>query len=147
MPDIASVLKEEMRRLARSEVKKEIAPLKKRIQALRKTIAQQREHTAKLEKKISQAAGRAAKTPDVAAPIAGEQVSSARITVASIRAQRKRLRLSQREMGLLLDVSSMAISRWELGQAKPRGKNRDAFIVLRGMGRPQAKERLEELEK
>ena len=87
------------------------------------------------------------KTPDVAAPIAEEQASSARISVASIRAQRKRLRLSQREKGLLLDVSTMTISRWERGQATPRGKNRDAFITLRGMARPEAKERLEKLEK
>ena len=147
MPNVASVLKEEIIRLSRSEIKKEVDPLKKRIQDLKQTIAQQKKQIATLGKASSQAAKGAEKAPDVALPITEEKSSSARITIASIKAQRKRLKLSQREMGLVVEVSTMTIMRWEQGKASPRGKNRDAFLALRGMGRRSVKKRLEELAK
>ena len=142
MPDVASVLKEEIIRLSRSEIKKQIDPLNKRVQELKKTVTQQKKQIAALEKSQSQADK---KVPDAAPPIAEEKSSSRKITVASIKAQRKRLKLSQREMGLLLAVSTMTITRWEQGKGSPRGENRDAFVALRGMGKRQVKERLEEL--
>ena len=146
MPDIAGVLKEEIRRLARSEIKKEVAPLKKRIQTLRKVVTEQKEQITGLEKKLAQASRQAGKTPGIPAPTSEEATSSARITTASARALRKRLKLTQRQMGLLVGVSTMTVLRWEQGRAKPRGENRDAFLVLRGMSRPQVLERLEVLE-
>ena len=144
MPDIASVLKDEIKRLSRSEIKKEVDPLRKRIQELSKTVTQQKKQIAVLEKSQSQAAK---KTSDVAQPIDEEKSSSARITIVSIKSQRKRLNLSQREMGLLLEVSTQTIIRWEAGKGSPRGENKDAFFALRDMGRRQVKERLEELAK
>jgi len=148
MPNVASVLKEEITRLARSEIKKQVDPLKKRIQELRKTVTEQKKHIAALEKAQSQGAKRAKKAPDVAPPTAEEGAPSARkITVASIKAQRKRLNLSQREIALLLGVSQPTVGRWEQGKGSPRGENRDAFVALRGMGRRQVKERLEEMAK
>ena len=145
MPDVASVLKEEIIRLSRSEIKKQIDPLNKRVQELKKTVTQQKQQIAALEKSQSQADKRAKKASGIAQPIDEEKSSSARITIASIKSHRKRLKLSQREMGLLLDVSAQTIIRWEAGKGSPRGENKDAFFALRDMGRRQVKERLEEL--
>ena len=144
MPDVVSVLKEEIIRLARSEIKKQIDPLNKRIQELKKTVSQQKKQIATLEKNQSQAAKEAT---GVAQPIDKEKSASARITVASIRSHRKRLNVSQREMGLLLGVSTMTIVRWEQGKGSPRGENKDAFFALRDLGRRDIKKKLEELEK
>jgi DNA-binding transcriptional regulator YiaG len=144
MPNVASVLKEEITRLARSETKKEIDPLKARIQELKKIVAQQKKQIAALEKAQSQSAKKA---PDAVPPTAKEKTSSRKITTASVKSQRKRLGLSQREMGLLVGVSTMTIVRWEQGKGSPRGKNGDAFVAVRGMGRRQVKKRLEELAK
>lgn len=144
MPNVASVLKEEITRLARSEIKKQVDPLKKRIQELRKTVSEQKKQIAALEKVQAQTAK---KIPDAPKPTAEGKSSSRKVTVASIKSQRKRLKLSQREMGLLVGVSTMTIVRWEQGKGSPRGENRDAFVALRGMGRREVKKRLEELAK
>ncbi len=142
MPDVASVLKEEIIRLARSEIKKQIDPLNNRVQELNKTVTQQKKQIAVLEKSQSRAAK---KTSSVAQPVDEENSSSARITIVSIKSHRKRLNLSQREMGLLLGVSTQTIIRWEVGKGIPRGDNKDAFFALRDLGRRDIKKKLEEL--
>ncbi len=144
MPDVASVLKEEIIRLARSEIKKQIDPLSKRVQELNKTVTQQKKQIAVLEKSQSRAAK---KTSSVVQPVDEESSSSARVTIVSIKSHRKRLNLSQREMGLLLGVSMQTIIRWEAGKGSPRGESKDAFFALRDMGRRQVKKRLEEMAK
>jgi len=142
MPDIASVLKDEIKRLSRSEIKKEVDPLRKRIQELRKTVTQQKKQIAALEKYQT-----TKKTSGAAQPTGEEKSSSARITIVSIKSHRKRLNLSQREMAWLLGVSTQTIVRWEQGKGTPRGKNKDAFFTLRDIGRREVKERIEALAK
>ena len=142
MPDLGKALKDEITRLARKEARARSQPLAKQVRDLKKRVREQGNQIADLKKAVAKKADRLARiTLDDA-----EDGGAVRIPVGSIRKHRERLRLSQREMALLLDVATLTISNWETGKAEPRGQNRAAFAELRTLGAREAWARLEELE-
>ena len=141
MPDIGKVLRDEISRLTKKEAKQDTDPLKQQIRELQVTVRAQRLRITTLEK------GRAKKSEKISVPkiVPGDGQEVVRIPKGSIKKQRERLGLSQREMGLLLDVTALSVSNWERGEASPRGQNRSGFAALRKMGRRDVRERLEKL--
>jgi DNA-binding transcriptional regulator YiaG len=142
MPNVAQVLKAEIQRLARKEVIAECAPLRKQVQALKQAARDQKELIGKLQKDLSQIR-RAVPTRKL--DVSNEEgARKARITPASIKSQRRRLKLSQRELAQLLRVSSNSVVRWEAGKSAPRAAQRAKLAQLRKLGRKDVKRLLEE---
>ena len=141
MPDIASVLKQEITRLARKEVAATARQQSKQIQSLKATTRNLRDQVATLEKTVSRLSREIASQPQAEA--APER--AIRISPKSIKSHRRRLGLSQVQMAKLLGVSSNSVTLWESGRASPRGKNRQAIAELRQMGARDAKVLLETL--
>ena len=134
MPNVAQVLREEITRLARKEVRTEYDPLRKQVRTLRQTVKGQQETIAKLEKALDKMVTLSSDTSaSLYAP--EEEETRARVTAASIKRHRNRLNLSQAELGTLLDVSTNTIVRWEAGTSKPRAQHRAALIKMRDLGR------------
>ena len=137
MPNVAQVLKEEISRLARKEIRAACDPLRKQVQSLKRTVRSQQDTIATLEKSLS-------KMVDMTAPDSGtslyaptekqEQGSRVRVSPASIRRHRHRLKLSQADLGRLLNVSTNTIVRWEQGSSRPRAQHRVALVRLRDLG-------------
>ena len=143
MPDIASVLKQEITRLARKEVAATARQQSKQIQSLKAATRNLRDQVATLEKtvlRLSREISRASQPQAEAAPD-----RALRISPKSIKSHRRRLGLSQAQMAKLLGVSSNSVTLWESGKASPRGKNRQAIAELRQMGAREAKVLLESL--
>lgn len=138
MPNIAEVLKQEITRLARKEVKAGCIPLKKQIGKLNETISKQKKDIIQLEKKLSQIAK---EEKSVEAPAAEEQ-PKARITAASIKRQRARLKLSQAQFGKLLKVSTNTVVRWEADKSAPRARHKVEIAKLRKLGIREVKKLL-----
>ena len=143
MPDIKQVFQKEIVRLARKEVKQAVAPLKEQIRELGKTVRAQRQQISELEKQLPK------KVDTVTAPEteveAPEKEPEVRIAKGSFRRHRNRLGLSQKEMGLLMNVSALTISNWETEKMSPRSQNRQAFAELRNIDAPEARKRLKKL--
>ena len=143
MPNIASVLKEEVIRLARKELRSETEGLKKASAQYRSDIAGLKRRVAALEKQASRfekkAAGKA--TPQAA----DDATTRIRFSAKGLVTQRQRLGLSAADMGVLLSVSAQTIYNWEAGKSKPRQQQLIAIATLRGMGKRKAKAKLEEL--
>jgi DNA-binding transcriptional regulator YiaG len=144
MPNIAQVLKSEIIRLARREVRSKYNPLRVQVNDLKKAVRDQRTTIARLEKHIDQLkavsatpAEKILEAPNVA------NADKVRLSPDSIKKHRKRLGLSQSELGKLLRVSTNTIVRWELGKSKPRDKHRAGLAQLRTMGARQVKKFLE----
>lgn len=147
MPNVAQVLKEEISRLARKEIRASCDPLRKQVQSLRRTVRTQQETIDKLEKSLSkmvEMTGSDAGTSLYAPAEERERGSRARVTPASIRRHRLRLGLSQAQLGGLLNVSTNTIVRWEQGSSKPRVQHRTALLRLRDLGVRDVKQILEE---
>jgi DNA-binding transcriptional regulator YiaG len=130
----------EIARLARKEVRAQAGFLKKASAQHRAHIAALRKKTDELERALKRASRGAAKKEDQ-----GDGDRSLRFRAEGFAAHRKRLGLSAREMGLLLDASSLSIYKWESGQSRPRAKHLQAIAAVRQIGKREANKRLQEL--
>lgn len=141
MANIASILKQEISRLARKELRKETESLQKAIASYRQQIAAMRRRIEQLERQQKRA-GKAIPTTTQKDP---EGDVNLRFRAEGFAQHRKRLGLSAREMGLLVDASGLTVYKWEKREAKPRPKNLKAIAAVRKMGKREAMKRLEEL--
>jgi transcriptional regulator with XRE-family HTH domain len=67
-----------------------------------------------------------------------------RFVAKGLRSQRKRLGLSQTDVGTLLGVSAQSIYNWESESARPRDDQLAKLAALRGIGKREAAERLKQ---
>lgn len=137
MPDIKTALTEEIRRLARKEIKIAVVPLQNIVSEQRRTISELKKRIALLEK--------AAVTPaEAAAPeAAGENdEKKLRLNAAGIVRIRTKLKLTQSDFARLLNVSMHTVSMWELGKISPRKDTKAAICALRTIGKRELKNKL-----
>lgn len=139
MPNIASILKEEISRLARKELKANTESLKKAVSAYRSEIAALKRRIDVLERQ----AKKSAKTSPAKPLEDAESDATHRWRAAGFAQHRKRLGLSAADCGKLLGVSALSVYKWEQGSARPRAKYLPAIAALRGMGKREAARRLE----
>ena len=144
MPNIATVFKSEISRVARKEARNETQALKKAASLYRTEIAALKRRTQALEQEMRRLGKQGAK----AAPLADDAEGAAtvhRFSAKGLASQRRRLGLSARDCGLLLGVSAQTIYNWEDGNGRPRARNMPAIAALRLMGRKESYARLESL--
>jgi DNA-binding transcriptional regulator YiaG len=143
MPNIASILKEEISRVARKEVRRETAALKKASTAYRTEIAALKRRAQEMERQWQ----RVVRNSQPAAAAANDEAASqgSRFSPKSLASQRRRLGLSAAECGLLLGASAQSIYNWEEGKARPRAQHLPAIFALRTIGRRQANAHLDTL--
>jgi DNA-binding transcriptional regulator YiaG len=143
MPNIASVLKEEIARLARKEVRGEIEGLKKASAQYRTDLSSLKKRVATLEKQLSRLAGR---PTSKAADAAGDEAPTrTRFSAKGLATHRSRLGLTAADMGAILGVSAQTVYNWEAGKSKPRKAQLAAIANLRSLGKRQVTVALETL--
>jgi DNA-binding transcriptional regulator YiaG len=140
MPNIASILKAEIARVARKEVRGEIQNLKKAAATHRSEIARLKRRAQALERQLKRLdRGRAA-------PETGEDEGPhLRFSAKGLASQRRRLGLSAEACGALIGATGQSVYKWESGKARPRARHLPAIAALRKMGRRMAAQRLAEL--
>ena len=144
MPNIAVVLKEEIARLARKELRAQTQELKKASAQYRTHIAALRKRVETLErqlKKANRAAGRSAPAEEEDS----EESTSRRFSATRLASQRQKLGLSAADFAALLGVSGQSVYKWEHGESRPRARQLEAIAALRGIGKREAAARLEQL--
>ena len=146
MPNIAAVLKDEIARLARKEVRAQTQEFKKSSAQYRAHIAALRRRVDALErqlKKVGKSGGRAA----AAQPEDnGDDGTPRRFSATRLAAQRRKLGLSAADFATLLGVSGQSVYKWEHGEARPRARQLEAIAALRGIGKREAAARLDKLQ-
>ena len=141
MPNIGTVLKQEIARIARKEQRGELQQLKKSVALYRSQIAQLRRRLQALEQQVrrqSRGGGRAA----VAATAQDDESPQLRFSAKGLAAQRKRLGLSAASVAKILGVSALSVYKWESGKTRPRARQLEAISALRKMGKREAQARL-----
>lgn len=141
MPNVATVLREEICRLARKEVRQQVDPLKKSNAELRRTVAALKKDIADLGRSLrflQQQEKRRLQTPPDS-----DQGKAVRFSPKWVRADRKRLGLSAKDYARLVGVSSLTIYNWEHGKSKPNAERLAAWAEIRGIGKREAQRRLE----
>ena len=136
MPNIAAVLKDEIRRLAKKEIKAQVGTTKQAVAKYRSEIASlkrsltQQEKEIKLLKRFARQQGQQ--------QVEVEPLDGIRFSARSVTAQRSRLGLSAADYGKLVGVSAMTIYNWEQGKAQPRRAQLAALVAVRGIGKREA---------
>lgn len=112
MPNIASILKGEISRVARKELRAETTALKKAASRYRSEIAALKRRTQALEQLLRQLSKT---TPKVkAAPTDEDEAPGKfRFSAKGLASQRKRLGLSAEACGMLVGASGQSIYNWE----------------------------------
>jgi DNA-binding transcriptional regulator YiaG len=142
MPDIATVLKAEIRRLARKEIRAQIAQTHRAAIQHRLEIAWLKRQLKVQQRKIAHLEAQGLARPDLSVTN-GENGNGTRFSPRSVRSQRKRLKLSAQQYGKLLGVTAQAIYNWEQRKTRPRKSQMAALVELRSIGRRAALERLQ----
>ena len=145
--NIAQALKTEISRISKREAKALSSPTRSTTIQLKKTVADLKARLATLEKSnkelikqvesLVQAIPMPVEEPEVKGWISGKGVKSLR----------KKLGLSQAEFGKLVSVSTGAVVQWEskTGMLKLRDATKKAIMAVRGIGKVEARKRLEEI--
>ena len=146
MANLALVLKDEIRRLARKEVRNHISSTAKAISRYRHDIAMLRKRLQEQEKKIASLQANGRKSPASGAKMVAadqEEGESVRFSARSVRAQRARLGLSANDYAKLVGVTPLTIYNWESGKSRPRAAQMANLVAVRGIAKREALEKLE----
>jgi DNA-binding transcriptional regulator YiaG len=136
MPNIASVLREEIIRLTRKEFRHQMEPLRKQLLAQRKTITSLRSDIDKLQRGIKALAKGARKNGQVEGDPAAP-TTRARFSASGLRKLREKFELSREAFAPLLGVSAQTIYSWEQGGSRPRPEVIEKIAILRGLSKRQ----------
>lgn len=141
MPNIASILKAEISRVARKEVRVETSGMKKAVSTYRAEIAALKRRTQGLEQQLRRLGKASAR--DAPAPEDDGSAGARRFSAKGLASQRRRLGLSAHDCGLLLGASGQSVYNWEEGKARPRAKHMAAIAALKSLGKKDARTHLE----
>ena len=141
MPNLSSILKSEIARIARRESRALTRVTNKASTRHRREIAALKRQVAALERHVA-FLGRQEKKRISAAPVPSK-AEGVRFSSGWVAAHRKKLGLSAASYGRLVGVSGLTIYSWEGGKSKPREPQRVGWAAVRGMGKREAAERLE----
>ena len=143
MPNIASVLKEEILRLARKEARGETNALKRASTQYRRDIAALKRQVAELQRNVAPLEKQAIRNaPSEAAEVDTDRV---RFSAKGLRSQRQRLGLSAANYGKLIGITGQTIYSWEQETSRPRQQQVAKIASLRHLGKREALTRLEQL--
>ena len=143
MGKVEGIIKSEIVRLAKREIRKISIPLAQDVRSLKSVVSQIRKTVMAIErfathqqKELSKT-----KTPLEATP---EEIKISRFSPRLIRSLRNRLGITQKELAILAGVTVGAIHQWESGMFKPKGAKKGVIVALRKLGRREVRSVLEE---
>lgn len=147
MSNLSQVLKAEIVRLSRKEIKAFSKPIRGATVYLRKTVSELKKKIAVLEAENKRLLSyhKTSRQPQVPLEVA----KKARVTSRGIRILRRKLGISQDALAQLLGVSSQAVYAMEhkQGRIRLRPATLSHLISVRGMGKREVKKTLEEIQK
>ncbi|WP_426391752.1 helix-turn-helix domain-containing protein [Variovorax sp. R-27] len=144
MPNIASILKSEISRVARKEVRAEMETLKKASVHHRAAIAALRRQVSSLEKELRNVTKGTARSARASEPDESDEGGTKRrFSAGRLAAHRTKLGISAASYGKLVGVSGQTIYHWEQGKARPRAAQLENLASVRGLSKHEVAQRLE----
>jgi DNA-binding transcriptional regulator YiaG len=143
MGKVEGIIKSEIVRLAKREIRKISVPLGRDVWSLKSAVSQLRKAvltlqriTASQQKQLEEG-----KTPIEATP---EEVKESRFSPRLIGSLRRHLGITQKELAILTGVTVGAAHLWEIGRFKPSIKKKAVMVALRKLSRREVRKLLEE---
>jgi len=143
MGKVEAIFKSEIVRLAKREIRKISVPLGRDVRLVKGTVSRLRKMVLALERFAARQVAEMGREK-VLLEAAPEEVKKSRFSPRLIRALRKRLGVTQKEMATLAGVTVGAIYQWEKGIFEPREQKKGVLVALRKLGRRAVRKLLEE---
>ena len=143
MPNIGTALRDEIVRLSRREIRSQVDPTRKSTARHRREIAELKREITQLQRQVALLSRKTLGAPVV--PKTDAAARPIRYTVKGLAAQRAKLGLSADDFGKLLGVSAQSVYNWEQEKARPRAAQLAKLAALRGIGRREARARLQQI--
>lgn len=141
MPNLANTLKQEIARIARKELRGELAGLRKAVAAHRSDLARMKRENVTLEQELRRLRRDISRISPAPTEPAGEPEPRFRYSAERLSAARAKLELSAADFGLLVGASGLSVYKWERG-TKPRAKFLPALAAALRMGKREASAQL-----
>jgi DNA-binding transcriptional regulator YiaG len=146
MANVLQALKEEIGRVAKRELKKDMVRIRQDTIWLKKNVADLKRRVVVLERENRLLRAKSTRLEKETAP-AAENLEKMRVTGKMIRSLRKRLGIAQVELGQLLGVSGQSVYQWERkdDRLRLRETTKTALQRVRQMGKREVQAELEKL--
>jgi DNA-binding transcriptional regulator YiaG len=143
MGKVESILKSEIMRLAKREMRAAFLPLKKEVWKMKIRLSGLAKSFASVER---QAKEQMRREESQKLKLEGnlEEAKISRFTPERIRGFRQKLGISQRELALLTGVTLGAVGSWEKGKFRPTLAKKSILVALRKMGKRDVRKILTE---
>jgi DNA-binding transcriptional regulator YiaG len=141
MAKIEGIIKSEIMRLAKREVRAVFRPLKREVWTMRTKLSNLSRGIASLNRVTKELHLEEAKPKLEATP---EEIRASRFTPERIQGLRKKLGISQRELGILIGASTGTLLSWEKGKIRPMGEKKAALVAVRKLKKREVKKLLAE---
>lgn len=142
MGKIESIIKSEIQRLAKREVRSTFRPLRKEVWGMKLKLSNFIKNFTILDRLAKEASK--SKSTERKLEASPEEVKASRLTPERIAGLRKKLGISQRELGVLVGATIGAVLSWEKGKFKPRGDKKAALVALRKIRKRDVRKMLAE---
>ena len=143
MGKVESIIKSEVMRLAKREVRAAYRPLRREVWAMRLKLSGLAKNMRTLDK-VAKEQMRRDESKKFQLQANPEEVKASRFTPERIRRLRQRLGLSQKKLALLTGVSIGAVGLWEKGKFAPSAIKKAALVALRKFKKRDMKKMLAE---
>ncbi len=142
MAKLESIIKSEIQRLAKHEVRSIFRPLRKEVWGMKLKLSNLIKNFTVLDRLAKEASKAKSTEPKLEAT--PEEVKASRLTPERIADLRKKLGISQRELGVLVGATIGAVLSWEKGKFKPKGEKKAALVALRKVRKRDVRKMLTE---
>ena len=142
MGKVGSIIKSEIIRLAKREMRKLSVPLGRDVRSLKNTVSQLRKSVLAIERFVVQKQKELSKR-EIRLEAPPEELKKSRFSPRLIRSLRKKLRITQKELAVLAGVTVGAVQKWETGKFRPKNDKRAALVGLKKLGRQSVRKLLE----
>jgi DNA-binding transcriptional regulator YiaG len=143
MGKLGSIIKSEVIRLAKREMRRVSVPLGRDVRSLKNTVSQLRRSVLAIERFVVQKQKELSKR-EIRLEALPEELKKSRFSPRLIRSLRKKLRITQKELAALIGVTVGAVHQWEGGKFQPKTVKKARLVALRRLTRSDVKKLLEE---
>jgi DNA-binding transcriptional regulator YiaG len=143
MGKVESIIKSEIIRLAKGEMRKISIPLGRDVRLMKNTVSQLRKSVLSLERFAAHQQKELSKR-EVRLEAPPEEIRQSRFSPRLLQSLRKRLGITQKELAILAGVTVGAAHLWETGKFRPKDKKMGVLVALRKLNRRQVRELLEQ---
>jgi DNA-binding transcriptional regulator YiaG len=130
MGKIEKIVKSEIQRLAKREIRAAFFPLRREVYRMRSVLSQLSRKFNPMERMVKEQM-RSDESKKLKMEASLEEAKASRITPERIRSLRQKLEISQRDLAILVGVSLGAVAAWEKGKFQPNLNKKARLVAVR----------------